>query len=249
MTTINRIWQITLFPWANRIKGWNPCNGRRFSEQTATQLAYLWYAMSGRYDGDCYLPKLSPLQDAAGGQVSYFIADNVIDPQPELYMLGQVELFPAHWEMPGWIKCDGQLLKNYPYYDLLSVLGARFGGNGSTTFAVPQLPPVQFSIGGMEIKLAYYIAYKGYRAMPESLLGQIVLYTDEPPYFTWLKCDGRLLSTAEYNALFSLLGTRFGGDGNTTFGLPNLPALQTPSGAEVPYYICVRGGDYPEKLY
>lgn len=38
----------------------------------------------------------------------------------------------------------------------------------------------------------------------------------------WLFCDGRLLPIAQYNALFSLLGTTYGGDGVTTFGLPDL---------------------------
>ena len=38
----------------------------------------------------------------------------------------------------------------------------------------------------------------------------------------WALCDGQLLSIAQNSALFSLLGTTFGGDGRTTFGLPDL---------------------------
>ncbi|WP_158840546.1 phage tail protein [Polaribacter sp. L3A8] len=38
----------------------------------------------------------------------------------------------------------------------------------------------------------------------------------------WAKCDGQLLPIASYSALFSLLGTTFGGDGRTSFGLPEL---------------------------
>jgi microcystin-dependent protein len=38
----------------------------------------------------------------------------------------------------------------------------------------------------------------------------------------WLKCDGQLLPIAENDALYSLLGTTYGGDGQTTFGLPDL---------------------------
>ncbi|EJL67999.1 phage tail protein [Chryseobacterium populi] len=38
----------------------------------------------------------------------------------------------------------------------------------------------------------------------------------------WMFCDGRLLSIAQNSALFSLLGTTYGGDGITTFALPNL---------------------------
>lgn len=38
----------------------------------------------------------------------------------------------------------------------------------------------------------------------------------------WLDCDGRLLSISEYELLYALLGTLYGGDGQTTFGLPDL---------------------------
>ena len=38
----------------------------------------------------------------------------------------------------------------------------------------------------------------------------------------WARCEGQLLSIASNTALFSLLGTTYGGDGETTFGLPDL---------------------------
>ena len=38
----------------------------------------------------------------------------------------------------------------------------------------------------------------------------------------WMYCNGQLLSIAQNSALFSLLGTTYGGDGVTTFGLPDL---------------------------
>ena len=38
----------------------------------------------------------------------------------------------------------------------------------------------------------------------------------------WLPCNGQLLPITQNQALFSLLGTTFGGDGRTTFALPNL---------------------------
>ncbi|WP_020602394.1 phage tail protein [Spirosoma spitsbergense] len=39
---------------------------------------------------------------------------------------------------------------------------------------------------------------------------------------SWALCNGQLLSIAQNTALFSLLGTQYGGNGQTTFGLPNL---------------------------
>jgi microcystin-dependent protein len=38
----------------------------------------------------------------------------------------------------------------------------------------------------------------------------------------WATCDGQLLPLSQNTALFSLLGTTYGGNGQTTFGLPNL---------------------------
>jgi microcystin-dependent protein len=38
----------------------------------------------------------------------------------------------------------------------------------------------------------------------------------------WIPCDGRLLPIQQYSALFSLLGTNYGGNGTTNFGVPNL---------------------------
>lgn len=49
---------------------------------------------------------------------------------------------------------------------------------------------------------------------------QIFPYTFAPRSWAW--CNGQLMSIAQNTALFSLVGTRFGGDGRTTFGLPSL---------------------------
>lgn len=38
----------------------------------------------------------------------------------------------------------------------------------------------------------------------------------------WAMCNGQLLPIAQNTALFSILGTTYGGNGTTTFGLPNL---------------------------
>ena len=56
----------------------------------------------------------------------------------------------------------------------------------------------------------------------EPFLGQI-----QPFGFTfnprgWANCDGQLLQISQYSALFALLGTTYGGDGRTTFALPDL---------------------------
>ena len=58
--------------------------------------------------------------------------------------------------------------------------------------------------------------------MADPFLGEIRLMANISIPKGWYPCDGRLLSTAQSSALYSLLGTKFGGDGVTTFGLPDL---------------------------
>lgn len=56
----------------------------------------------------------------------------------------------------------------------------------------------------------------------EPFLGQIMMVGFNFAPRGWAFCNGQLLSIASYSALFSLLGTQYGGDGRTTFGLPDL---------------------------
>ena len=56
----------------------------------------------------------------------------------------------------------------------------------------------------------------------EPFLGEIMQFAGNYPPRGWAFCNGQLMSIAQNTALFSLLGTTYGGDGQTTFGLPNL---------------------------
>lgn len=56
----------------------------------------------------------------------------------------------------------------------------------------------------------------------EPFIGQIQAFGFNFAPRGWAKCDGQLLSIAQNTALFSLLGTMFGGDGRTSFGIPDL---------------------------
>jgi microcystin-dependent protein len=56
----------------------------------------------------------------------------------------------------------------------------------------------------------------------ESYIGQICLFGFNFAPNGWAFCNGQLMSIAQNSALFSLLGTTYGGDGRTTFALPNL---------------------------
>ena len=56
----------------------------------------------------------------------------------------------------------------------------------------------------------------------EPFLGQIVMFGGNFAPRGWALCDGQLLPISSNSALFSILGTIYGGDGRTTFALPDL---------------------------
>lgn len=58
--------------------------------------------------------------------------------------------------------------------------------------------------------------------MATPFIGQITLFAGNFPPRNWAFCNGQLLSIAQNTALFSILGTTYGGNGQTTFGLPDL---------------------------
>lgn len=63
----------------------------------------------------------------------------------------------------------------------------------------------------------------------EPFLGQVVMFGGNFAPRGWAYCDGQLLSINANQALFSILGTTYGGDGRTTFALPDLRG-RTPIG-------------------
>jgi len=56
----------------------------------------------------------------------------------------------------------------------------------------------------------------------EPFIGQIMMFAGNFAPRGWAFCEGQLLAINQNTALFSILGTTYGGDGRTTFGLPDL---------------------------
>jgi microcystin-dependent protein len=65
----------------------------------------------------------------------------------------------------------------------------------------------------------------------EPFIGEIKILGFNFPSMGYMLCTGQLISIAEYTALFSLIGTYYGGDGQTTFALPDLQG-RMPIGQE-----------------
>jgi microcystin-dependent protein len=58
--------------------------------------------------------------------------------------------------------------------------------------------------------------------MANPYVGEIRMFGGTFAPAGWALCDGQLLPISDYDALFNLIGTTYGGDGQTTFALPNL---------------------------
>jgi microcystin-dependent protein len=64
----------------------------------------------------------------------------------------------------------------------------------------------------------------------------------------WMLANGQLLQIAQYRILFSLLGTTYGGDGKTTFALPNLKGGTIgPAAQPITWCIATDTGSLPPR--
>src|SRR2546423_11326374 len=63
--------------------------------------------------------------------------------------LAEIRIFPFNFAPQGWARCNGQLLPISQNTALFSLLGTFYGGNGKTTFALPDLQgSVPLHVGG-----------------------------------------------------------------------------------------------------
>lgn len=77
--------------------------------------------------------------------------------------------------------------------------------------------------------------------MSEAYLGEIRMFAGDYAPKGWALCNGQLLSIDKNEALFALLGTMYGGNGQTTFALPDLQG-RIPIHPSSTYQRCSTGG-------
>ena len=235
---------------------------------------------------------------------------------------GVIKLFGGTFAPVDWLLCDGSLLQISQYNALYSLIGTTFGGDGQTTFAIPDLrgripvgsgngpgltprpagskggaeqvtliasdisahshvltatdagatsraassdsllaesqgriyaaaaaSPVAMSpaaistVGGGQphnniqpsLSINHIICTNGLPPstsddFAEPFLAEIALNAGLLDWGGWVPCDGRILPISSNTALFSLLGTTYGGNGTTNFALPDLRG-SVPMGA------------------
>ena len=230
--------------------------------------------------------------------------------------LSEIRLFCFDFPPKGWAACNGQILPINQNQALFALLGTTYGGNGQTTFALPDLrarvpmhkgpihgtgnsgllgvkggerahtvttaempihthslmvrnsngsspqasgnvlagannmyapaanlttldPQTIGNVGGSQphnnmqpyLVMNYCIALVGDFPSPNSgagggsfdpYIGEVRMFASNFAINGWAFCDGQQLPISENEALFQLIGTIYGGDGEETFNLPNL---------------------------
>lgn len=143
--------------------------------------------------------------------------------------------FHGHFAPRNWAFSMGQLITVAQDEALFGVIGYSFGGENGI-FALPNMPV-------MNNNFRYLIAIHGASPSPEALenptLGELMPVKGDIVPRGWARANGQLLSVPENQALFSVFGYTFGGQGNT-FALPKMPPLN--NGFE---YFVAMIGEYP----
>jgi microcystin-dependent protein len=159
--------------------------------------------------------------------------------------VGEIRLFAADYEPDGWAWCDGRLLDPKQHPELFQKMGTQYGGDGRTTFALPDLRgraplhrgngvqlgaagSIQFDKGQSpyhaRVAVNYIIGLTQSDHYPdhEPMTGEVRLWATDFAPRNWIVCRGQVLSISGNTMLFALLREAFGGDARTTFAVPRL---------------------------
>ncbi|MDD4493170.1 MAG: tail fiber protein [Eubacteriales bacterium] len=179
--------------------------------------------------------------------------------QIDVNVTGELLLLPYDYNITGFLKCDGSFRPIQAYNKLYSLLGSTFGGDGDTQYKLPDMTD-KSPINGIN----YYLCSDGdnpsgndapftnsggvkytchLQEFGNCFIGEIKLLKniDETRYDSlMIPCDGRELRISSYPALYSLIATKFGGDGRTTFKIPDMTNVASPVDGAV-FYIILDG--------
>ena len=243
--------QVQAFAFSFEVRGFRKCEGQSVSISSNTALFSLLF---NTYGGDGRTMFCLPdLRDIGGERgLSYQVMaesryyPNRSDPAygRDTYV-GVIETYASTWVPGGTAPCEGQLVDAREHESLWSLLKNRYGGDGTTNLGIPDL-----RVAASEDNLRYGISLQGiypsadnsggYRGMDDgAYIGQVKAFGCDFAPRDWMPCAGLSLGCDENQALFSLIGNRYGGTENATFQLPDLRPLSDKHG--VLYCICVRG--------
>jgi len=230
------------FDWAPQ--GWMKCEGQLLSVQKFNQLfSVVGTAFGGDGKTTFALPNFSLMTEDGGWMC--ISALGAASTGERNALPGEMTIFAYQYKPPqGWIECGGNPLQIAEHVSLFKILGTTFGGNGTTTFGLPDTRYAPPPFGPESSPLLYSIVNAASGPTEQGYQGEIKIFPSSVPPSGWLPCDGRPLPILQNPALFSLLGTTYGGDGKTTFALPNVQMPKVLQGLQG--FIC-QLGEWPTK--
>ncbi|RYG18974.1 MAG: hypothetical protein EON96_03880, partial [Caulobacteraceae bacterium] len=179
------------------------------------------------------------------------------------YTIGMIRGFAGTFDPYADLYANGQTVSISQYAPLYAIIGTTYGGDGRTTFNLPNLgdrlavsegsgpglpayssgavfgagafnllqtnlPPssggsaTQIDNNQPSLATQYIIRIADYFGDSTLHAGEVVQYAGARTPNGYFDCDGRALSISQFPELFTVLGTTYGGDGVTTFNLPDL---------------------------
>jgi microcystin-dependent protein len=155
--------------------------------------------------------------------------------------IGQIVLYAFNFAPKSWSACSGQLVLIRDDINLFRLIGTKFGGDGEITYALPNYTALA------PANLQYCVAMQGVYPfadggpLRDQAVGETTLFAGDFAPGGCAACNGQLLQMSQNTVLFSTIGTTFGGDGQSTFAVPNLTSL-APAGST---YSVASVGDSP----
>ncbi|NYT42893.1 tail fiber protein [Sphingomonas sp. R-74633] len=159
-------------------------------------------------------------------------------------VLGMLVPFGGTYAPSGWAVCDGSTLPVRQNVALYQAIGAAFGGSDGLYFQLPDLNGAAPIGVGLAVALGQKVAgtidglglhylintsgplapATGNGAPPAGSFyaGQVIAFAGAQVPPGWAVCDGSLLAVSGWPVLFQAIGNVWGGDGKTSFALPDL---------------------------
>jgi microcystin-dependent protein len=232
---------------------WAPCDGRLLPiNDNQVLFSLLGTTFGGDGKTNFALPDLRGMV-APFKPLTFCIATEGLYPAPDstpgalphlgddIPYLGEVNMFGFGFAPGGWASCDGRLLSIGEHLPLFDLFGTTFGGDGKNNFALPDLRGMVAPFKPLTFCIAMGGAFPP-RGKPDPgsganpYIGEVRMLGCNFAPGGWAACDGLLLPFKlgwkmeydPYQALFSLVGTTFGGNGKTNFAVPDLRGMVAP---------------------
>jgi len=94
--------------------------------------------------------------------------------------IGEIRLFGPNWAPRNWALCEGQILPINQYQALFSILGTTYGGDGRTSFALPDLRGRAAIHEGQDFGEPYALGQKGGQERVVLTLNELPAHNHDP---------------------------------------------------------------------